>query len=86
LRATADADRILIVDLAQATAPIEADGARVVRTDGPRQWLAITPAVNAAAVVAAVAGGYEVEDIALREPGIEDVITRLYRTGVRATP
>jgi hypothetical protein len=31
-----------------------------------------------------VAGRYEVEDIALREPGIEDVITRLYRTGVPA--
>jgi ABC-2 type transport system ATP-binding protein len=86
LRATADADRILIVDLAQATAPIEADGARVIRTDGPRQWLAIAPAVNAAAIVAAVAARYEVDDIALREPGIEDVITRLYRTGAPATP
>ncbi|MCW2948617.1 MAG: transporter related protein [Actinoallomurus sp.] len=82
LRATVDADRILIVDLARAAAPIEVDGARVVRTDGPRQWLAIPPAVNAATVVAAVAGRYDVEDIALREPGIEDVITRLYRTGV----
>jgi ABC-2 type transport system ATP-binding protein len=85
LRATADADRILIVDLAQATAPIEADGARVVRTDGPRQWLAIPPTANAAAIVAAVAARYEVDDIALREPGMEDVITRLYRTGAPAT-
>jgi ABC-2 type transport system ATP-binding protein len=33
-----------------------------------------------------VAGRYEVRDIALREPGIEDVITRLYRTGTAATP
>src|SRR5207245_310219 len=71
LRATADADRILVVDLADAQGPIEVDGARLVRTDGPRQWLAIPPAENAAAVVAAVAARYDVEDIALREPDIE---------------
>ena len=84
LRATVDADRILIVDLARPAPPIEVDGASVVRTDGPRQWLAIPSAVNAAAVVAAVAGRHEVEDISLREPGIEDLITRLYRGGVPA--
>ncbi len=85
LRATVDADRILIVDLASPAEPITVPGARVVRTDGPRQWLAIPPDVNAAAVVAAVAARHEVEDISLREPGIEDIITRLYRTGVPAT-
>jgi ABC-2 type transport system ATP-binding protein len=53
-------------------------------TDGPRQWLAIPPAGNAAAVVAAVAARHEVEDISLREPGIEDLITRLYGIGVPA--
>ncbi|MEV0408316.1 ATP-binding cassette domain-containing protein [Actinoallomurus sp. NPDC050550] len=84
LRATADADRILVVDLAAPQAPIEVDGARLIRTDGPRQWLAIPPAENAAAVVAAVAARYDVEDIALREPDIEDVVTRLYRTGSSA--
>jgi len=83
LRATIDADRILIVDLARPAPPIAVTGARVVRTEGPRQWLAIPPAGNAAAVVAAVAGRYEVDDISLREPGIEELITRLYRTGVR---
>jgi ABC-2 type transport system ATP-binding protein len=84
LRATVDADRVLVVDLTRPAGPIEVDGVRVVRTDGPRQWLAIPPSVNAAAVVAAVADRYEVEDIALREPGIEDVVTRLYRTGIPA--
>jgi ABC-2 type transport system ATP-binding protein len=81
LRATIDADRMLIVDLARPASPIEVDGARVVRTEGPRQWLAIPPSANAAAVVAAVAARHEVEDISLREPGIEELITRLYRTG-----
>jgi ABC-2 type transport system ATP-binding protein len=81
LRATIDADRMLIVDLTRPASPIEVDGARVVRTEGPRQWLAIPPSANAAAVVAAVAARHEVEDISLREPGIEELITRLYRTG-----
>ncbi len=85
LRATVDADRILVVDLASPVPPIEVEGTRVVRTDGPRQWLAVPSGVNAATVVAAVAACHEVEDISLREPGIEDVITRLYRTGAPAT-
>jgi ABC-2 type transport system ATP-binding protein len=78
LRAVADADRILIVDLARPGPPISVADARVLRTDGPRQWLAIPPSVSAAAVVAAVTARYEVADIALREPDIEDVVTRLY--------
>ena len=84
LRSTLDADRILIVDLAHPAPPIEVEGARVIRTEGPRQWLAIPPDGNAAAVVAAVAGRHEVEDISLREPGIEELITRLYASGVPA--
>ena len=84
LRTAADADRVLVVDLTGPAAPITVEGARLLRTDGPRQWLAIPPSGNAAAVVAAVTARYDVEDIALREPDIEDVVTRLYRTGVRS--
>jgi ABC-2 type transport system ATP-binding protein len=84
LRAGIDADRVLVVDLAGPAPPIAVDGARVVRVEGPRQWLAIPATGNAAAVVAAVTARHEVEDIALREPDIEDLITRLYRTGVPA--
>ncbi len=84
LRATVDADRMLVVDLAAPASPIEVPGARVVRAEGPRQWLAIPPGGNAAAVVAAVAGRHAVEDISLREPGIEELITRLYRSGADA--
>ncbi|MFB9840013.1 ABC transporter ATP-binding protein [Actinoallomurus acaciae] len=82
LRGALDADRILVVDLARPAPPIEVEGARTVRTDGPRQWLAIPSGGNAAAVVVAVAARHEVEDVSLREPDIEDLITRLYRTGV----
>jgi ABC-2 type transport system ATP-binding protein len=80
LRATADAERLLVVDLERPGPPVDLPGTRYVRSDGPRQWLAINPTANAATVVAAVASRYQVADIALREPDIEDVITHLYRT------
>ena len=79
LRATADAERVLVVDLERASPPIEVPGARFSRSNGPRQWLVIGSEVNAATVVADVAARYAVADIALREPDIEDVVTRLYR-------
>ena len=80
LRATAPADRTLVVDLASPVpAPALPEGVRLVRREGPRLWLAIAPEANAASVVAAVARDHDVADIALREPDIEDVVTRLYR-------
>lgn len=83
LRATAPAERTLIVDLADPAPPVLPsslpEGVRLVRREGPRLWLAIAPDVNAASVVAAVARAHDVADIALREPDIEDVVTRLYR-------
>jgi ABC-2 type transport system ATP-binding protein len=79
LRTTAETERVLVVDLARPGPPVELPGVRVVRTEGPRQWLAIPREMNAAAVVAALADRHEILDIALREPDIEDVVTRLYR-------
>jgi ABC-2 type transport system ATP-binding protein len=79
LRSTVSADRTLIVDLAAPGSTLDIPGVRLVRREGPRLWLAIPPEVNAASVVAAVARSHEVLDIALREPDIEDVVTRLYR-------
>ncbi|GAB2852953.1 ATP-binding cassette domain-containing protein [Actinocorallia aurea] len=85
LRATAPADRTLVVDLASAAqAPVPPPGIRLIRREGPRMWLAIPPDVNAASVVASVASAHDVVDIALREPDIEDVVTRLYGRGATA--
>ncbi|HEU5160172.1 MAG TPA: ATP-binding cassette domain-containing protein [Streptosporangiaceae bacterium] len=84
LRAMADAERMLVVDLERPGPPVEVPGVRFVRADGPRQWLAIGSGVNAATVVADVAARYEVADISLREPDIEDVVARLYRSGLPA--
>ncbi|TNY36396.1 ABC transporter ATP-binding protein [Thermomonospora catenispora] len=80
LRTSVAADRMLVVDLARPAPPVQLDGIGVERVDGPRQWLRVPRGMNAAAVVAALARRYEIADIALREPDIEEVVTRLYRT------
>ncbi|PRX98708.1 ABC transporter ATP-binding protein [Allonocardiopsis opalescens] len=77
LRALAPVPRTLVVDLAAPAPPIDVPGARVIRTDGPRQWLEL--AGNPAAVIARVSHDHEIADLTLREPDIEDVVTRLYR-------
>ncbi|GAA2797822.1 ATP-binding cassette domain-containing protein [Kitasatospora paracochleata] len=78
LHAAGESERTLVVDLAEVCAPIEVPGARVVRTDGPRQWLAIPARASAAPVLAAVAARYPLVDLSVREPAIEDVIARMY--------
>ncbi|WP_433323694.1 ABC transporter ATP-binding protein [Spirillospora sp. CA-294931] len=79
LRASVAAERTLTVDLAAPGPPVELPGVEVVRTEGPRQWLRLPATANAAEVVAALAGRYDVRDLTVREADIEDVLARLYR-------
>jgi ABC-2 type transport system ATP-binding protein len=79
-------ERTLIVDLERELPPIEGiTGARTVRTEGPRQWLAFPASASAAPVVSQLAADYPLVDLSLREPDIEDVIARMYRTGGNGT-
>ena len=76
-------ERTLIVDLEETAAPLEVDGARVVRVQGPRQWLRFRrEAVSAAELTAAVAAKARLVDLAVEEPDIEDVVRRIYFEGV----
>jgi ABC-2 type transport system ATP-binding protein len=50
----------------------------VSRVDGPRQWLSFPADASAAPIVAAVAASYDVADLSIQEPDIEDVIRELY--------
>jgi ABC-2 type transport system ATP-binding protein len=79
LRAAVGADRMLMVELDRPEPPLALPGVEVVRVEGPRQWLRLPRASNAAALVAELAGRYEVRDIDLRETDIEEVVARLYR-------
>lgn len=73
-----ESERTLVVDLERELAPIEVAGARVVKVEGPRQWLAFPAGASAAPLVAAVAAEYPLVDLSVREPDIEDVIARMY--------
>ncbi|MBT2479422.1 ATP-binding cassette domain-containing protein [Streptomyces sp. ISL-94] len=78
LHSVGDGERTLVVDLERELAPIELAGARVVKVDGPRQWLAFPAGASAAPLVAEVAARYPLVDLSVREPDIEDVIARMY--------
>ncbi|MFC1444009.1 ATP-binding cassette domain-containing protein [Streptacidiphilus sp. N1-10] len=75
-------ERTLVVDLAAPEPdPISIPGARVVRMEGPRQWLAFPATDSAAPLVAAIAARYPLVDLSVKEPAIEDVIARMYGGG-----
>uniref|UniRef100_A0AAU2JQ56 ATP-binding cassette domain-containing protein n=1 Tax=Streptomyces sp. NBC_00049 TaxID=2903617 RepID=A0AAU2JQ56_9ACTN len=78
LHSVGESERILVVDLERELAPIELAGTRVVKVEGPRQWLAFPAGTSAAPLVAAVAAQYPLVDLSVREPDIEDVIARMY--------
>jgi len=81
LHAEGGSSRTLVVDLVDEAPPIVVPGATVRRVEGPRQWLSFPADASAAPVVAAVAAAYDVADLSIQEPAIEDVIRDLYSRG-----
>ncbi len=72
-------ERTLIVDLEEPGPPIDVPGARVVKVDGPRQWLRFHRTdATAASLVAAVAARARLLDLTIEEPAIEDIVRRIY--------
>jgi ABC-2 type transport system ATP-binding protein len=79
LHEAGESERTLVVDLERELPPIDAPApARVVRVDGPRQWLAFPAAESAAPLVARIAAEYPLVDLSVREPDIEAVIAKMY--------
>jgi viologen exporter family transport system ATP-binding protein len=73
------AERTLVVDLEQPSEPLDVPGARVVRVDGPRQWLRFRRAeISAAQLTAHVAARAALVDLAVEEPDIEEVVRTIY--------
>jgi ABC-2 type transport system ATP-binding protein len=76
------AERVLVVDLTGPRPPLDdVPGTRLigVEAEGLRQRLAFSPdATTAAAVLTAVSQRAEVNDLAVEEPVIEEVVRRLY--------
>ena len=74
-------ERTLVVDLDAAAPPLALPMATVVRTDGPRQWIRFDRRTTSAAeVLAAVSARRPVRDLAIREPDIEELLHRIYRS------
>ncbi|MEV7471936.1 ATP-binding cassette domain-containing protein [Streptomyces kronopolitis] len=78
LHTLGESERTLIVDFERVLPPVTVLGAHTVKTDGPRQWLAIPADASAAPVVAAVAANYPLVDLSIREPDVEHVIAAMY--------
>ncbi|MGD1217498.1 ATP-binding cassette domain-containing protein [Streptomyces krungchingensis] len=78
LHEVGESERTLVVDLERELPPIEAEPARVVKVEGPRQWLAFPASESAAPLVARIAARYPLVDLSVREPDIEAVISRMY--------
>ncbi|HEY3529097.1 MAG TPA: ATP-binding cassette domain-containing protein [Nocardioides sp.] len=70
--------RTLVVDLVDEAPAISVPGAETHRVEGPRQWLSFPADASAAPIVAAVAASYDVADLSIQEPVIEDVIREIY--------
>ena len=72
-------ERTLVVDLEEPAPPLEVEGARVVRTEGPRQWLAFRrDETSAAELIPAVAAHARILDVAIEETEIEEIVRRIY--------
>jgi ABC-2 type transport system ATP-binding protein len=70
------AERTLIVDLEEPAPPLEFEGVRVERVDGPRQWLRFRG--PAAELTARIAASTRLVDLQIAEPDIEEIVRRIY--------
>ncbi|MEU2713334.1 ATP-binding cassette domain-containing protein [Streptomyces sp. NPDC007205] len=78
LHEAGESERTLVVDLERELPPVQVPSARVVRVEGPRQWLAFPAGQSAAPLVAHLAAEYPLVDLSVREPDIEAVIAKMY--------
>jgi ABC-2 type transport system ATP-binding protein len=82
-------ERTLVVDLTEAASdcPIVVPGACEVRADGPRRWLTFRrDELTAAQLIGCVAQRYQVRDVSIEEPAIEDIVRRFYEGARVASP
>ena len=80
LHAVGDSERTLVADFARELPPLDLPGARRVSAEGPRQSFAFPASASAAPLVAELAAHHPLVDLSIREPAIEDVISRMYGT------
>lgn len=77
LRRKTDNHRTLVVDFSEEYADVSLEGAQLVEHDGRRATYRV-PAETAPAAISRVLSDFAVEDLAVRETEIEEVVRRLY--------
>lgn len=75
--------RMLIVDLAQGYSDIQLEAVDLTRREGNRIWLAFErDTISASEVIAQLTARYEIQDLTISEPEIEEIVRRIYESGV----
>ena len=75
--------RMLIVDLAQRYSDIQLEVVDLIRRDGNRIWLAFDrDTISASEVITQLTARYEIQDLTISEPEIEEIVRRIYEMGV----
>lgn len=75
--------RMLIVDLAQPYSDIQLEGVRLTRREENRVWLTFDrDTLPASEVIAQLTSRYEVRDLTISEPEIEEIVRRIYKFGM----
>ena len=75
--------RMLIVDLAQGYSNIQLEAVDLTRRAGNRIWLAFDrDTISASEVITQLTARYEIQDLTISEPEIEEIVRRIYEMGV----
>lgn len=75
--------RMLIVDLAQVYPDIKLDGAEMTRREDNRIWLTFDrDTISASELIAQLTAHYEIKDLTISEPEIEEIVRRIYEWGM----
>ena len=77
--------RMLIVDLARAYSEIQIESADLIRREGNRIWLAFDrDTTSASDVIIRLTAQYEIQDLTISEPEIEEIVRQIYQSGIAA--
>ena len=75
--------RMLIVDLAQTYPDIQLENVSLTRREDNRIWLEFDrDTLPASEVIARLAARYEIQDLTISEPEIEEIVRRIYNVGM----
>ncbi len=75
--------RMLIVDLARAYTEIKLDGAEMTRREDSRIWLTFDrDTISASELIGQLTTQYEIKDLTISEPEIEEIVRRIYEWGM----